>query len=71
MAEIKKNVVSTESLSVLHEYDKNTYMPMVNPSGSGTITIDNINTNSLVFGSSIKLVPTNDRIEIIFLDEES
>ena len=40
MAVIKDKVVTVESLSALHEYNKDTYMPMVNPAGSGTMTMN-------------------------------
>lgn len=78
MAEIKNKVVTVESLAVLHEDNKNNYMPKSNPIGSGTMTMDgnadfsgNINVGSITIGSSVKLVPTADRIEIIFLGEET
>ncbi len=72
MAEIKDKVVTVESLSALHEHDKNTYMPMVNPTGSGTMTFNgDVVVNSLMIGSNVKLVPTENSIEIIFLDKEA
>ena len=80
MAEIKDKVVTVESLAVLHEDNKNTYMPKTNPTGSGTMTMDgnadfsgNINVGSITIGSNIRLVPVKDRIEIVFLEttEES
>lgn len=70
MAEIKDKVVTVESLSALHEHNKNTYMPMVNPTGSGTLTIGSINANSIMLGSNAKLITTNDGLEIVFLDED-
>lgn len=77
MAQTKDKVVTVESLAALHEDNKKTYMPMANPAGSGTMTMDgnanfsgNINVGSITIGSKIKLVPTVDRIEIVFLDEE-
>ena len=77
MAEIKDKVVTVESLAVLHEDNKKTYMPMSNPTGSGTMTMDgnanfsgNITTGSLMIGSNVKLVSNGDRLEIVFLDEE-
>jgi hypothetical protein len=78
MAEIKDKVVTVESLSVLHNHNKETYMPMANPTGSGTLSIDgdgdfsgNLNVSSITIGSKIKLVPTADRLEIVFLEEET
>lgn len=71
MAEIKDKVVTVESLSVLHEHNKNNYLSKVDPTGSGTMTIDNINTNSIMLGTNAKLVTTNDGLEIVFLDEET
>lgn len=77
MAEIKDKVVTVESLAALHEDNKNTYMPKNDPTGSGTMTMDgsanfsgNVNVGSISIGSSVKLVPAGDRIEIVFLDEE-
>lgn len=66
---IKNKLVTVESLSILHEYNENTYMVNTDPVGSGTMTIDNIDTNFIMLGDNIKLVPTNDRLEIIFLEK--
>ena len=78
MAEIKDKVVTVESLSVLHEHNKNTYMPVVNPVGSGMMTIDgdgdfsgNINANSITIGTNIRLVPSEDGLKIEFLNQET
>ena len=78
MAEIKDKVVTVESLSALHEHNKSAYMPMVNPTGSGTMTMsgnaeftDDVTVGSLMIGSKVKLVPTGDSLEIVFLDEET
>lgn len=78
MAEIKDKVVTVESLAVLHEDSKNTYMSKTDPSGNGIMTLDgnadfsgNINVGSISIGSNIKLVPTEDGIEIVFLGEET
>lgn len=77
MAEIKDKVVTVESLSALHEHNKETYMPKVDPAGSGTMTMDgdasfygNVNVGSIMIGSKVKLVPTGDSLEIVFLTEE-
>lgn len=76
MAEIKDKVVTVESLSTLHEHNKNTYMPMVDPAGSGTMVMDGnasfsgeVVVSSLMIGSNVRLVPTGDSIEIVFLNE--
>lgn len=76
MAEIKDKVISVESLSVLHEHNKNTYMPKINPVGSGTMTINgdanisgDVFVGSLMIGSNVKLVPNDDGLEIVFLDD--
>lgn len=76
MTEIKDKIATVESLKVLHEDNKNVYMPKTDPTGSGTMTIDgdanfsgNINVGSIIIGSNVKLVPTGDRIEIVFLEE--
>ncbi len=78
MAEIKDKVVTVESLAALHQDSKNSYMQKSDPIGSGTMTMDgnanfsgNVNVGSISIGSNIKLVPTSDRIEIIFMDETS
>lgn len=71
MAEIKDKVVTVESLSALHEHNKDTYMTKIDPTGSGTITIDGINAGFIMLGSNAKLIPTNDGLEIVFLDEET
>ena len=48
MIEVKDKLVTAESLSALHEHNKNTYMPMVDPTGSGTMSFDgDITTNYL------------------------
>lgn len=77
MAETKDKVVTVESMSALHEHNKNTYMPMVDPTGSGTMKMDgdasfskNVAVGSLMIGSNVKLIPTGDSLEIVFLDEE-
>lgn len=76
MAQIKDKVVTVESLSILHEDNKNTYMAKNNPVGIGTMTMDgnadfsgNVEVGSITIGSKFKLVPTENAIEIVFLDE--
>lgn len=39
MAEIKDKLITLESLSTLHEYDKETYMTKHNPTGTGVLSI--------------------------------
>ena len=39
MADIKDKVVTVDSLSALHEHNKETYMTKENPAGSGTISV--------------------------------
>ena len=77
MAQVKDKVVTVESLSILHEDNKNTYMVKNNPVGTGTMTMDgnanfsgNVDVGSIMIGSKIKLVPTENALEIVFLDEE-
>jgi len=74
MAEVKDKVVTVESLATLHKDNKNTYMVKSDPVASGTMTMDgnanfsgNVNVGSISIGSNVKLVPTEDRIEIVFL----
>lgn len=78
MAEIKDKLVTVESLSILHEDNKNVYMSKTDPTGSGTMTMDgnadfsgDVNVGSLTIGSNIQLIPTSDRIEIVFLGKET
>ena len=78
MAEIKDKVVTVESLSILHEDNKNTYMVKNDPTCNGTMTMDgnanfsgNVDVGSIMIGSKIKLVPTENALEIVFLDEET
>lgn len=76
MVETKDKVVTVESLKALHDDNRNTYMPKSDPTGSGTMTMDgnanfsgNVNVGSISIGSNVMLVPTGDRIEIVFLEE--
>ena len=76
MAEIKDKVVTVESLSALHEHNKEVYMPKVNPTGSGKMIMSgnasfsgDVDTGSLTIGSNVRLVPTGDALEIVFLNE--
>lgn len=76
MAGIKDKVVTVESLSVLHEDNKKSYMTKNNPHASGMMTMEgnadfsgDVNVGSITIGSNIRLVPNGDRIEIVFLDE--
>lgn len=78
MAEIKNKTVTVESLSVLHEHNTKSYMPITDPTGNGTMTMNgdaafsgNVNVGSLMIGTNIKLVPTGDSIEIVFIEEET
>lgn len=76
MAEIKDKVVTVESLSILHEHNKETYMPMVDPVGSGTMTMNgdgnfsgDLNVSSVTINSNVRLIPNADGIEIVFLNQ--
>lgn len=75
MAEIKDKVVTVESLNALHEHNKDTYAPMINPVFSETMTMNGnanvsgeIKVSSLMIGSNVKLVPTDNYLEIVFLN---
>ena len=77
MAEIKDKLVTVESLSILHQDNKNVYMSKTDPTGSGTMTMEgnadfsgSVNVGSFMIGSKVKLVPTENSIEIVFLNEE-
>lgn len=74
MAEVKDKLVTVESLATLHADNKNTYMSKTDPTGSGTMTMDgtadfsgNVNVGSFMIGSKVKLVPTENSLEIVFL----
>lgn len=74
MAEIKNKVVTVESLAAVHTHNQETYMVKSNPTGKGTMTIDgdgsfsgNLNVDSITIGTNVKLVPVDDRLEIVFL----
>ena len=76
MAETKNKAVTVESLYVLHEHNTKSYMAIDNPAGNGTMTMNgdaafsgNVNVGSLMIGKNVKLVPTNDSIEIVFIEE--
>lgn len=72
MAEIKDKIVSVESLALLHKHNQDTYMPMVNPTGEGTMTIDSVSTNSISLGSKTKFIPTENGFEaVVFKENES
>ena len=78
MEKIKDKIVTVESLSILHEDNKNTYMRKDNPIGNGTMTMDgdanfsgNVDVGSIMIGSKIKLVPTDNALQIMFLEEEA
>ena len=78
MADVKNKVVTVESLSALHEHNKENFMNKVDPIGSGTMTMNgsadfsgNVNVGSFMIGSKVKLVPTENALEIVFLDEET
>jgi hypothetical protein len=60
MAGIKDKLVSVESLSEVHQHNKDTYMTKVNPIVSGTITFDGDVATSNGFNISAK----NDSFEI-------
>ena len=65
MAEIKDKIVTVESLSVLHEHNKEAYMTQIDPTGNGVLTIDSIKIGN------ISLEPTIDSLNIVFLTEET
>lgn len=70
MIEIKNKTITAESLSALHEHNKSSYMSKLNPAGSGTMEIDGDGSFSghLTIGN-IRLEPTEDALNIVFLDE--
>lgn len=60
MAEVKDKIVTVESLATVHTHNKNTYMTKVDPTGSGTMSIDGdgsftggITVNSLTIGNAV------------------
>lgn len=77
MVQTKDKIVTVGSLAVLHEDSQRTYMQKSNPVGDGTMTMNgnanisgSINVGSIMIGKNVKLVPTADSLEIIFLNEE-
>lgn len=67
MAGIKDKLVSVESLSEVHQYNKDTYMTKVNPIVSGTITFDGDVATSNGFNISAK----NDSFEVSSENKEA
>lgn len=73
MIEVKDKIITVESLSALHDHNKNSYMSASNPTGNGVMTMNGSASFSgdIMIGSNIKLVPSGDALSIIFLDEEA
>ena len=78
MAEIKDKVVTVESLATLHKHNENAYISKNNPVVNGTMTVNgdanfsgNANVGTFMIGSKIKLIPTGESLEIVFLDDET
>ena len=76
MAGIKDKVVTVESLSTLHEYNKNTYMTKVDPTGSGVMAFDgnasfsnDVDVGSLTIDSNVQLVFENGSFKILYLKD--
>lgn len=76
MAGIRDKVVTVESLSTLHKYDKETYMTQANPTASGTMSMagdaifsGSLGANALMLGSNIKFEYSDGSFKILFLDE--
>ena len=65
MAEVKDKIVTVESLSAVHEYNKEAYMPKINPTGSGTLSIDSIRIGDVLIEF------TYGTLSFTFLDEET
>lgn len=65
MAEVKDKIVTVESLSAVHEHNKEAYMPKINPTGSGTLSIDSIRIGNVLIES------TQDMLSFTFLTEEA
>ena len=56
MAETKDKVITAESLSAVHNYNENTYITKLNPTGSGTFTMSgNGNFSGTVELDSLKI----------------
>ena len=73
MAIVRDKVVTVESLSTLHEYNKNTYTTKSDPVISGTMTFDgdaffsgNVDTGSLAISDVVKLVYEDGVFKIAF-----
>lgn len=65
MVKIKDKVIAVESLSTFHKYGKNNYLPMLNPAGKGTLTVDSISTNSIMFNNEVKLISRNNKLSLV------
>lgn len=73
MAETKDKVVTVESLAAVHIHNQNAYMAKINPSGSGTLTMDGVvDAGSLRLGNAILEYDSTDGVlKIVFSTGES
>ena len=73
MADVKNKVVTVESLAAVHTHNQNTYMAKINPSGSGTLTMDGIvDADSLRLGDAMLSYDSTDGVlKIVFSTGES
>lgn len=76
MAGVKDKIITVESLSVLNDHNKDTYMTKIDPTCSGNMEINgnanfsgSVNVNSIMVDSNIKLVSTGNALEIVFLNK--
>lgn len=73
MAETKDKVVTVESLAAVHIHNQGTYMTKINPSGSGTLTMNGlVDAGSLKLGdATLEYDSTDGVLKIVFSTGES
>ena len=72
MAEVKNKVVTVESLAAVHSYNQDTYMSQIDPTASGTLTMDGIiDADSLRIGDAVLSYDSTDGVlKIVFSTNE-
>lgn len=65
MAGIKDKIVTVEHLDTLHKYNESSYMLNIDPTGTGTLTID-----AIKMGDATLKYLSEGLLEISFTDEE-
>lgn len=65
MAEVKDKMITVESLSALHEHNKDTYLTKVDPTASGTFTMDGV---IKLGNATLSYNNSENALEIVFVD---